>query len=170
MIFLKFSKEKFYLQHTYKLEYTMLILDAAISDLRTILELQYLAYQDEAKLLNDYEIPELVETKEEIEEEFFNGTILKAVDDLGQIIGSIRAIEEDDTIKVSKLIVHPSYRQHGIGTQLLEELESRFKNKRFEIFASDIIKSNIQFYKNRGYTEFKQEKLRPNVMGIYFQK
>ena len=148
----------------------MLILDAAISDLRTILELQYLAYQDEAKLLDDFEIPELVETEEEIEEEFLNGTILKAVDDLGIIIGSIRAKEEDNTIKVSKLIVHPDHRHHGIGTQLLEELENRFPNKKFEIFASDIIKQNLKFYTHRGYTEFKQEELRPNVMGIYFQK
>ena len=148
----------------------MLILDAAISDLRSILGLQYLAYQEEAKILDDFEIPELVETDEEIEEEFLNGTILKAVDDVGLIIGSIRAMEDDDAVKVSKLIVHPDHRHHGIGTQLLEELESRFPNKKFEIFASDIIKSNLQFYKKRGYVEFKQEKLRPNVMGIYFQK
>lgn len=148
----------------------MLILDAAISDLRTILELQYLAYQDEAKILNDYEIPELVETEEQIEEEFFNGVILKAVDDVGQIIGSIRAVEEENAVKVSKLIVDPNYRHQGIGTKLLDEIENRFKNKHFEIFTSDIIKSNLSFYENRGYEEFKQENLRPNVRGIYFQK
>ncbi len=148
----------------------MLILDAAISDLRTILELQYLAYQDEAKILDDYEIPELVETKEEIEEEFFNGTILKAVNDVGQIIGSIRARENENTIKVSKLIVDPNNRHQGIGTKLLEEVENRFPNKKIEIFTSDIIKSNIEFYKKRGYEEFKQEILSPDITGYYFRK
>lgn len=74
----------------------MLILEATISDLRSILELQYLAYQKEAEILDDYELDPLKETEEEIEEAFFNGVILKAIDDLGHIVGSVRAFKKEN--------------------------------------------------------------------------
>ena len=148
----------------------MLILDAVISDLRSILELQYLAYQEEAEILDNYEIPEMVETEEEIEEEFFNGIILKAVDDLGQIIGSIRAVEDEDTVKISKLIVDPNNRNKGVGSSLLEEIENRFSGKRLEGCTSNLIPANIDFYKKRGYTEFKSENVNPNVKYVFLEK
>lgn len=42
---------------------------AKIKDLEEILALQYLAYQSEAKLVNDYSIQPLIETIEEIIDE-----------------------------------------------------------------------------------------------------
>ena len=58
-------------------------------DLKEILELQYLAYQSEAKLFGDMDIPPLKQTIEEVGEEFAKGTVLKVVDDSGDIIGSV---------------------------------------------------------------------------------
>lgn len=58
-------------------------------DLMQILELQYLAYQSEAKLFGDMDIPPLKQTIEEVGEEFAQGTVLKVVDDSGDIIGSL---------------------------------------------------------------------------------
>lgn len=45
-----------------------------------ILKLQYLAYQSEAKLFGDMNIPPLKQTIEEVYDEFQKGVILKAVD------------------------------------------------------------------------------------------
>ncbi len=59
-------------------------------DLEEILELQYWAYQSEAKLFGDMDIPPLKQTLEEVYDEFQKGIILKEVDDKGVIIGSVR--------------------------------------------------------------------------------
>ncbi len=100
----------------------MRIEKANLRDLREILALQYLAYQSEAALLNDYTIQPLTQTLEEVEEEFRNGIMLKAVDDAGRIIGSVRCREEGGTCYIAKLFVHPACRKQGVGTCLLHEI------------------------------------------------
>ena len=67
----------------------ILIKKAQKEDLEKILELQYLAYQSEAKLFGNMDIPPLKQTIEELYNEFQKGTILKALDDIGVIIGSV---------------------------------------------------------------------------------
>ncbi|MGL5437076.1 MAG: hypothetical protein ACRDBO_17150 [Lachnospiraceae bacterium] len=69
---------------------TMLIERASKEDLPAILELQYLAYQSEAKLLNNPEIPPLKQTLQEVEQELAIGTILKVLDEDDAIVGSVR--------------------------------------------------------------------------------
>lgn len=66
------------------------IVQAEEADLEAILELQRLAYQGEARLLNDFSIPPLMQTLEEMKEEFRSGIFLKAVDEKGKIVGSVR--------------------------------------------------------------------------------
>ena len=63
------------------------IVQAEEADLEAILELQRLAYQGEARLLNDFSIPPLMQTLEEMKEEFRSGIFLKAVDEKGKIVG-----------------------------------------------------------------------------------
>ena len=88
-------------------------------DLRDILDLQYLAYQSEAEIYNDYNIPPLKQTLEKVESEFDKGVILKATDESGNIIGSVRAFSENGSVYIGKLIVHPNRQRQGIGTALL---------------------------------------------------
>lgn len=57
----------------------MKILIAEKKDLKEILDLQYLAYQSEAKLLNNFDIPPLKQTLEEVEKEFVNCIFLKCI-------------------------------------------------------------------------------------------
>ena len=54
-----------------------LIEKAQKEDLKEILDLQYLAYQSEAKLFGDMDIPPLKQTIEEAYNEFQKGIILK---------------------------------------------------------------------------------------------
>ena len=115
-------------------------------DLKEILELQYLAYQSEAKLFGDMDIPPLKQTIEEVVEEFVQGTVLKVVDDSGDIIGSVRAYEENGTVYIGKLMVHPKMQKQGIGTQLLLAMENEFPNCRYELFTSTKSISNIRLY------------------------
>ena len=48
----------------------MIIKKAEFSDLEEILQLQKLTYKSEAELYNDFNIPPLVQTLKEVEEEF----------------------------------------------------------------------------------------------------
>lgn len=62
---------------------------ANVEDAEEILELQKLAYQSEAIIYNDWSIPPLTQTLEEIEEEFAENTFLKACDS-DKIVGSVK--------------------------------------------------------------------------------
>lgn len=48
----------------------------------------------------------LRQTIEEVYDEFRKGTILKAVDERGTIIGSVRAYQENGIVYIGKLMVH----------------------------------------------------------------
>ena len=139
-------------------------------DLMQILELQYLAYQSEAKLFGDMDIPPLKQTIEEVGEEFAQGTVLKVVDDSGDIIGSVRAYEENGTVYIGKLIVHPKMQKRGIGTQLLLAMENEFPNFRYELFTSTKSISNIRLYERLGYKIYKEEAVSDELQFVYLEK
>ena len=82
-------------------------------DLEEILELQYTAYQSEAQLFGGKKIPPLTQTLKEVEEEYEKGIILKMTEEDGTIIGSVRAAEENGTVYVGKLMVHPDQQKKG---------------------------------------------------------
>ena len=149
----------------------MVFIDKAqLCDLKAILELQYLAYQSEAKLFGNMDIPPLMQTIEEVCEEFQKGTVLKAVDDSGDIIGSVRAYEENGTVYIGKLMVHPKMQKQGIGTQLLLAMENEFPNCRYELFTSTKSISNIRLYERLGYKIFKEESVSEELQFVYLEK
>ena len=148
----------------------ILIEKAQKEDLKEILELQYLAYQSEAKLFGDMDIPPLKQTIEEVVEEFVQGTVLKVVDDSGDIIGSVRAYEENGTVYIGKLMVHPKMQRRGIGTQLLLAIENEFPNCRYELFTSTKSISNIRLYERLGYKIFKEEAVSEELQFVYLEK
>ena len=134
-----------------------MIKKAQKEDLEKILELQYLAYQSEAKLFGNMDIPPLKQTIEEVYDEFHKGIILKAVDEEGLIIGSVRAYQENGTVYIGKLMVHPKMQKKGIGTKLLLEIENVYPNQRYELFTSTKSINNIRLYEKLGYKIFKEE-------------
>ncbi len=91
------------------------IYKAEKKDLQEILDLQYLAYQSEAALFGSKDIPPLKQTLDEVIEEFHKGVILKMVNDCNVIIGSVRAKEDNGTVYIGKLMVHPEHRRKGYG-------------------------------------------------------
>ncbi len=97
----------------------MEIVKAETSDAREILELQKLAYQSEAKIYNDFSIPPLHQTLEEIRNEFSNTTFLKVLNN-NKIVGSVRAYRDNDTCFIGKLIVHPKYQNQVLDTLLIK--------------------------------------------------
>ena len=148
----------------------ILIKKAQKEDLEEILKLQYLAYQSEAKLFGNMDIPPLMQTLEEVYDEFQKGAILKAVDDGGIIIGSVRAYQDGGTVYIGKLMVHPSKQGQGIGTQLLLEMEKQYLNQRYELFTSTRSEKNIALYQKLGYEIFDEEQVTEELRFVYMEK
>ena len=148
----------------------MTITKAVKSDLMEILGLQYLAYQSEARLLDNFDIPPLKQTYEEIEKEYTRGIFLKATDENGKIIGSVRAYKDSDTAFIGKLIVQPGKQGQGIGTKLLSAIERECPAGRYELFTSDKSIRNIRLYERLGYVRFREQKISDGLTLIYLEK
>jgi ribosomal protein S18 acetylase RimI-like enzyme len=144
---------------------------ATFEDLPKILALQKLAYLSEAKLHNNYSIQPLTQTLEELENELNRNTILKLIDNKNnEIVGSIRAYEENDRVYIGKLFIHPDYQNNGFGTNLLKTIETFFENKTFELFTSGKSERNLYLYKKLGYKEYKRETISENMEMVYLEK
>ena len=148
----------------------MNIYKADHKDLDEILRLQYLAYQSEAALFGTDDIPPLKQTIDEVVAEYEKGIILKLVTDDNVIIGSVRAREENKSVYIGKLMVHPEHRHKGYGTRLLTEIEKCFTCERYELFTSTRSVDNIRLYEKNGYKEYKREALNNELIFVYMQK
>lgn len=148
----------------------MEILKANFDDLTQILDLQKLCYQENAKRYNDFKIAPLVQSIEELKNEYTNAIILKAQEH-SIIVGSIRAYEKDKTCYIGRVIVHPDYQNIGIGTKLMFEIESRFTNvSRYELFTGYKDEKNLYFYEKLGYKRIREENHGDNFKLIYLEK
>lgn len=146
------------------------IVPADVSDAAEILELQKLAYQSEAVLYDDWSIPPLIQTLDEIKKEFDEATVLK-VCDAGRIIGSVRASIRDGTCNIGRLIVHPDFQHKGTGTRLISAIEAVFQYAgRFELFTGSRSEGNIRLYERLGYRIFRSDLLSPQVELVFMVK
>ena len=140
------------------------------SDAKEILELQKLAYQEEARIYHDFFIPPLVQPLADLEDEYGTHLFLKVLWHR-QIIGSVRAYTKDGTCHIGRLIVHPDHQDRGIGTQLMHRIEAEFPDcHRFELFTGTRSEKNLGLYRKLGYRIFRYEKLNDNVELAYLEK
>ncbi|MBI5817529.1 MAG: GNAT family N-acetyltransferase [Verrucomicrobia bacterium] len=149
----------------------MLTIDrATLEDAETILALQKLAYQSEAKLYNDWSLPPLTQTLESLGEEFRTSVILKATED-NRIVGSVRAKVSGGTCAIGRLIVHPEFQGQGIGSKLLQAIEASCAGvARFELFTGSKSEANIRLYQRHGYTITRTQTISPTVTLTFLEK
>ena len=148
----------------------MTIEQANVNDAAEILKLQKLAYQSEAVIYSDYTIPPLIQTLEEIQNDFSTHTFLKASSG-EKIIGSVKARILGGTCFIGRLIVHPGFQNQGIGTRLMHEIEKRLSDaERFELFTGSKSERNLYLYQKLGYQIFKREAINENIELVYLEK
>jgi N-acetylglutamate synthase-like GNAT family acetyltransferase len=136
----------------------LLIETANVNDAQEILLLQKLAYQSEAKLLD--------ELKMIVKSHIF----LKATID-SKIVGAVRASMNNGTCRIGRLIVNPEFQNQGIGTKLLAEIEQKCNScKRFELFTGNKSVRNIHFYEKAGYKAFKTMVVSDKLSLVCFEK
>ncbi len=149
---------------------SVIVKKADIEDASEILSLQKLAYKGEAKIYNDFQIPPLLETLEELKGGFGTHLILKATID-GKMVGSVRVISKEGTCHVSRLMVHPDLQNRGIATKLMQEIEHIFPScHKFELFTGEKSAKNIRLYEKMGYNVFKTDQPPGNVKLVYLEK
>jgi N-acetylglutamate synthase-like GNAT family acetyltransferase len=148
----------------------MLIRKADYENLEDILSLQKICYVSEAEIINNYAIQPLTQKLSEIQKEFETNVILKAVEN-GQIIGSVRAYEQDGTCLIGKVIVRPDWQNKGIGGKLLSSIEKEFGHcRRYELFTGLKSEKNIHLYEKNGYKIFKTEKIDDTLSFVFLEK
>ncbi|MEJ5311624.1 MAG: GNAT family N-acetyltransferase [Anaerolineae bacterium] len=142
---------------------------ATETDLEAILTLQKLAYQSEAQRYNDFDLPPLRQTLEEIQADFARMAFFKAT--AGErIVGSVRGYAKDGTCYIGRLIVHPDVQNRGIGTRLMQTLEQHFDTvQRFELFTGHKSEPALHLYHKLGYREFKRQDM-PTHTIVFLEK
>ncbi|MDD2706881.1 MAG: GNAT family N-acetyltransferase [Verrucomicrobiae bacterium] len=139
-------------------------------DLERILEIQRAAYRSEAVLYDDFTIPPLRQTLDELRAEFRDKVILKAVVDQ-KLLGSVRVVLSGDVCLLGRLIVDPTAQGQGIGSVLLSAGETVFPDARsIELFTGSKSVQNINFYGKRGYVRIREEVVSPKLTLVYMRK
>jgi Acetyltransferase (GNAT) family. len=148
----------------------MKIMVARPEQAAAILRLQRLAYESEALLYDDWSIPPLVQTLEEMEEEFRTKLVLVATLD-DAVLGSVRARLSDGICHVGKLIVRPTVQGRGIGTALMGEIEASFPEaERYELFTGQKSERNLGLYSRLGYEQVRRVPVSEKLTLVYMQK
>lgn len=142
---------------------------ATVADGPAILALQKLCYQSEAALYGDYDIPPLLQTLDQLIDEFASMAILKATD-ADVVIGSVRARAAEGSCCVGRLIVHPSRQNQGIGRKLMAAIEQEYASaRRFELFAGARSEKNLGLYASLGYREFRRQAQGRSLTLVYME-
>lgn len=134
------------------------------------MSVQKLAFHGQGVLYNDFTLPPLVQTLEELARDFKTHAFLKAVYDK-KIVGSVRGRTEGDTCFISRLMVHPDYQNKGIGKKLMHAIESAFSGARqYELFTGHKSEKNLALYGMLGYHKYGEKPQGDNVTLVRLEK
>ncbi len=146
------------------------IRDAAPSDAAEILEVQKLAFHGQAVLYDDFRLPPLLETPDELIRDIKNTVVLKALFK-GKIAGTVRGHAEGSTCHISRLSVHPDHQNRGVGKKLMLAIEEKFGGAlRYELFTGHKSKKSLALYGKLGYRKFAEKPQSDNVTLICMEK
>jgi GNAT superfamily N-acetyltransferase len=135
-----------------------------------ILALQKLAYQSEARLYEDSNLPPLTQTLDSLRAEFDSWRVLEALDG-DMLVGSVRARETEGTCHVGRLIVTPELQGRGVGTRLMRAIEAEFpETDCFELFTGSRSEANIRLYERLGYRRSRQQVLSRSLTLVFLEK
>ena len=147
------------------------IADASPGDAPEILAVQRLAFAPAAVRYDIPDLPPLVESVEEVERAIAGSVVLKALDETGRLVGSVRGEDRDGDVYVGRLVVHPEAQRRGTATALMLALEDRFPDaRRFELFTGNFNEPGMGLYLKLGYAETRRERVTDLLEAVYLDK
>ena len=147
----------------------MIILPARESDLPQILALQKAAFESEARLVENWDIPPLTQTLEHLVEEWRTGVMLKALDEQ-TLAGTVRAYIAEGTAHIGRLAVMSQWQGRGYGSALLTAILSAAKAVRYELFTSAKSERNLRLYEKFGFVPYKKVQTANGVELVWLEK
>ena len=147
----------------------MIILPARESDLPQILALQKAAFESEARLVENWDIPPITQTLEHLVEEWRTGVMLKALDEQ-TLAGTVRAYIAEGTAHIGRLAVMPQWQGRGYGSALLTAILSAAKAVRYELFTSAKSERNLRLYEKFGFVPYKKVQTANGVELVWLEK
>ena len=124
---------------------------ASMSDVVAMHNLQMRAFEEEGRRCGTREIQPLQETTDSIAEHV-NSHIALVAKENGVLIGCVRGVHDDRAWTIRALVVEPSKHGQGIGSALLQALESEIGSEaRIELTTNTIMNGNVAFYEHHGY-------------------
>ncbi len=148
----------------------IIIHEAVLEDAGDILKLQKTAFQSEAELYDNFNIPPLTQTLPEIEDEFKKRVFIKASLE-GKLAGSVRAHMENGVCHIGRLIVDPALQRRGIGARLMQAIEKRFDSaKLYEVFTGHKSEVNLALYAKLGYRRTRERKAGDSLNLVFLAK
>jgi ribosomal protein S18 acetylase RimI-like enzyme len=146
------------------------ISEATVADAPRIWTLQRLAYQSEARLYEDDQLPPLLESEETLRALFASHLFLKAL--LAErLVGSVRGCLEAGTCYVGRLIVDPEFQNRGLGAALMQALEASFPQAtRFELFTGHLSDRPLHLYRKLGYQEYRRQPVHAGLELVFLEK
>jgi ribosomal protein S18 acetylase RimI-like enzyme len=148
----------------------IIIRNARKEDLEILLEIQKKAFLVQAEKYDAYDIPPMVEEKDDIDLQDANLTVLVAEMN-GELAGSIRLLRDGTSAEIKRLSVSDKYQNMGIGTKLLYEIE-KYANgvERLWLFTGGQSEKNISLYRKLGFIAYKEEPFKEEFTLIYMEK
>ena len=160
----------------------MKILSVRQHDLPEILAVQKAAFAAEAQLVNDWNIPPLTQTLDELADDWRKGCMLKALNEQNVIIGTVRGHKADDGFYIGRLAVLPQWQGRGCGSGLLEAIiaqvktqaqnlaQTRAQASRLVLFTSAKSERNLRLYERFGFKPFKKSTTATGVDLVWLEK
>ncbi|AUG76026.1 acetyltransferase [Kitasatospora sp. MMS16-BH015] len=136
---------------------SVIISVASEDDAEQILKLQYLGYQSEAELYDDWAIEPLTQSLDSLRAELAERHVLVAR--LGdEVVGTVRGLVDESGVgRIGRLVVHPRMQRHGLGGRLLESVERQLRGETevtaFELFTGHRSLGNLRLYARHGYRQ-----------------
>lgn len=144
----------------------------SLSDLETLGQLwrlQHVAYRLEAEIIGFQEIPPLMDTMETLRDcgEHFYG-----VHDDGELIGAVAvAEEEENTLTITRMMVHPDHFRKGIAASLMTYmLEQHADLPRYIVSTGTLNQPAVKLYTKFGFNPVEVTQIAPGVELTTFHK
>ena len=155
----------------------MNILPVCQQDLPEVLAVQKAAFAAEAQLVSNWKIPPLTQTIDELAEDWRKGIMLKAVNEDGMIVGTVRGHVAPDGFYIGKLAVLPPWQGRGCGSALLEAIIAQARaipctlpcSKRMVLFTSAKSERNLRLYERFGFRPFNKSTTANGVALIWLE-